>query len=322
MYKLDKKDRKLLFELDLNCRQSLQQLAKKIGLSKDAVKYRMNKLIDAKIIKSFNAVIDTGKLNLMGFRLLLKFYNLTPEKEEEITNHLLKNKHFLWATRAEGNWDMTCWFPYKSINEFYKLWEELLEKYRNYIEDRAFSISNNILYFSRDFLVGNKTSTKKVPISSLPEDNQLDKSELKILELLSNDARMSIVDLSIKTKLNPKTVVAKIKSLEKRKIIVAYRPEFDMNKLGHKYYKFHISIFNTTPVKLKQLRDYFFAHPNVVYWDELIGGYDVEIDVQLKDEAELRDFINQVRSKFSGIIKSYDILRYYKEIRERYFPTL
>ena len=37
---LDLKDRKLLYELDCNSRQTVQQLSRKIGLSKDAVKYK------------------------------------------------------------------------------------------------------------------------------------------------------------------------------------------------------------------------------------------------------------------------------------------
>ena len=32
--KLDKKDRKILYQLDINSRQTLSQLAKKVGLSK------------------------------------------------------------------------------------------------------------------------------------------------------------------------------------------------------------------------------------------------------------------------------------------------
>ena len=58
MYEFDLKDKRLLYELDCNSRQTIQQLAKKIGLSKDAVKYRMNKLINEGIIKSCGTLND------------------------------------------------------------------------------------------------------------------------------------------------------------------------------------------------------------------------------------------------------------------------
>ena len=44
MTKFDLKDRKILFELDTNSRQSFHEIAKKVGLSKDSVIYRINKL--------------------------------------------------------------------------------------------------------------------------------------------------------------------------------------------------------------------------------------------------------------------------------------
>ena len=39
MEQVDLKDRKILYELDLNCRQSNAQIGKKVGLSKEVVTY-------------------------------------------------------------------------------------------------------------------------------------------------------------------------------------------------------------------------------------------------------------------------------------------
>ena len=58
MTKLDLKDKKILYELDLNSRQSFHQIAKKVGLSKDSIIYRVNKLKQDGIIKQFHTVID------------------------------------------------------------------------------------------------------------------------------------------------------------------------------------------------------------------------------------------------------------------------
>ncbi len=39
MVKIDVKDRKILYELDLNCRQSNAQIGKKVGLGRDVVAF-------------------------------------------------------------------------------------------------------------------------------------------------------------------------------------------------------------------------------------------------------------------------------------------
>ena len=43
MVDLDLKDRKILYELDLNCRQSNAQIGKKVGLSRKVVDYRIKR---------------------------------------------------------------------------------------------------------------------------------------------------------------------------------------------------------------------------------------------------------------------------------------
>ena len=39
---IDLKDRKILYQLDSNCRQSNTQIGKNVGLKKDVVSYRIN----------------------------------------------------------------------------------------------------------------------------------------------------------------------------------------------------------------------------------------------------------------------------------------
>jgi DNA-binding Lrp family transcriptional regulator len=92
MKRLDLKDRKILYELDINSRQSFNELSKKVGLSKDSVIYRIKKLQDSGIIKHFHTVIDVGKLGFISFRLYLKLQNSTPQKEAEIIKFLKSQK--------------------------------------------------------------------------------------------------------------------------------------------------------------------------------------------------------------------------------------
>ena len=63
--KLDLKDKKLLYELDMHARQPNSQLAKKVGLSKQAVQYRISRLQEKGIIKGFYPVINVPKLSYL-----------------------------------------------------------------------------------------------------------------------------------------------------------------------------------------------------------------------------------------------------------------
>jgi len=66
MEKLDLKDRKILYELDINSRQSFSQLGKKVGLHKDVVAYRVKKLQEKGIIKNFYTELNGYKFGYFG----------------------------------------------------------------------------------------------------------------------------------------------------------------------------------------------------------------------------------------------------------------
>lgn len=320
MAKLDLKDRKLLYELDCNSRQTIQQLSRKIKLSKDGIKYRIKRLQHEGIIKYFYAVINNGKLGFINFRLFLKLYNLSPEKEKEIINYLLKNENLTWLVQVDGEWDLNTWFMYKSIKEMNDFFQKLLEKYGNYIGKREFGVYTEINYYNRVYFLQNKKNNHEMIITSLSDKARLSESDEKIIKILSKNARISIVEISKKTGLTSKTIIKKIRQLKKDKVILGYRTVFDLEKLGYNYYKIHISTFNCSQKQLTSLKQYLYEHPNVVYLDFVLGGYDLEFEVQIENKNRLRDLLLDIRKQFANIIKDYTILHYFKEHRLEFLP--
>jgi len=88
---IDLQDRKILYELDVNARQSLSKIAKKTGMSKEVVNYRINKLVKDGVIRSFYARIETSKLGILAYRTFVRMQNLSPKKEQEFIDFIIKN---------------------------------------------------------------------------------------------------------------------------------------------------------------------------------------------------------------------------------------
>lgn len=116
LIKLDLKDRKILYELELNGRISESELAKRVGLSREVVIYRLNKLQKTGIIRSFNTIVNTMKLGFLMYRTYFKFINLTGEKEKEITEYLYKKVN--WLTKVEGTWNLSTMVFTKSVYDY------------------------------------------------------------------------------------------------------------------------------------------------------------------------------------------------------------
>ena len=113
MEELDLKDKKILYGLELNGRIPESELARKVGLSREVVLYRLNKLQKMGIIRSFNTIVNTMKLGFLMYRTYFKFINLTREKEKEIIQYLEKRVN--WMTKVEGTWNLSTMVFTKSI---------------------------------------------------------------------------------------------------------------------------------------------------------------------------------------------------------------
>lgn len=320
MFKLDLKDRKLLYEVDLDSRQSYNQLAKKLGISKDSAIYRLKRLQDEGIISRFHTLIDTGKLGLTSYRLYLKLQNTTPEKEQEIIDFLKSQRIVTWIVSIEDEYDLGMWILTKSVEEINQLWKALIQNYSNLIEKKALTIFTKVIYYTRGYLLEKEKSAEGYPFIMAPNEAELSKTDIEILKLLAPNSRISVVEIANKLGVTAKTVTNRIKLLEKNKVIVGYRTLFDIEKLGYQYFKVHFNLHNLTEEKYKQFRAYLKQHKNVIYDNEVLGGDDIELDVQLKSEEDLRAFINEIKEKYSDIIKNYKHMLFYKEHKFLFFP--
>jgi len=322
MIDLDLKDWKILYELDINSRQSFHEIGKKVGLSKDSVIYRINKMQEKGIIKKFHTLIDTGKLGFISFRLYLKFQNTTPEKETEIIEFLKKQKIITWLASIEGEYNLGMWILCKSISEMNELWKKILENFRDNIEKTSFVIFSKVYYFSRNYFLNNKQQKKEWLIITEPKNMLIDEKELEIIKILVDNSRASVVEIAKKVGLTPKTIISKIKKLEREKIIIGYRTMFDLEKLNYQYFKVHFNLHNLNQEKEKKFRQFLRYHTNVIYDNEVIGGDDIEIEIQCKSIEEFRKILDQIKQQFSEIIKNYKYFTFYKEHKYIFFPTI
>ena len=104
--KLDIKDKKILYQLDVNSRQSASQIGKQTGLPKNVVTYRINRLVEKGIINTFYTVIDAFRLGYISIRIYITFQYTTPEIEQKIIDYFIKNNYTYWIASTEGRYHL------------------------------------------------------------------------------------------------------------------------------------------------------------------------------------------------------------------------
>ncbi|MBS3172333.1 Lrp/AsnC family transcriptional regulator [Candidatus Woesearchaeota archaeon] len=321
-YKLDLKDKKILYELSINSRQSFNELAKKTRLNKNSIAYRINNLQKVGIIKKFHALIDVTKLGYLVFKLSLNFQNTTPQKEKEIIDFLKAKDMVSWLASIEGSYNIEAIIISKSMVEINFLWEELMRNYANYLPNRKLTLVSRAFYFSNSYFL-KKTNKHKTEFISKPEKVEIDNIDLKILQILCNDGRARVIDLASKLNLTPKTIITRIKELESKKVIVGYKPTIDIKNLDYTIYNMVFMLHNLSEEKRNGLKYYISEHPNIIYYYEKIGSdEDIDIELQVSGFLELKSILNDIKAKFSDVIREYRIMEISEKQKSRFIPLL
>jgi len=321
MYELNLKDRKILHELDINARQSLNQIAKKVGLSKEVVNYRINRLIEQGIIKGFYARIDTSKLGLTIYRLFLRMQDFTPKQEQQFIEFVKKHKGAGFFVRVEGRFDFNILYWAKSTREYYNFWKELKSKFGKNIENQELHIFNSYESYQKGFLIGKKDLTIPFFQCGLNEKVETDQIDEKLLNILAGEARTSLIEIAKKLGITDKATSYRIKKLEKSGIINSYGVQLDLEKIGYHYYKLHLFLKNFSEERFKELKDFAVVHPNIVYTEETLGGPDFEIELYLPNKQDYYNFLAELRYKFSDIIRDFETIYYPEAFKFYLYPV-
>ena len=322
---LDLKDRKILYELDLNARQSDSEIAKKVGLTRDSVRYRINKLVENGYINYFMTLLNSMKLGYDWYRTFFKFQNLTIEKEKEIIDYLKKRAS--WISKVEGIWDLNTGIFVKNVYEYRDLINEFLLKYSSFIERYDVSIVTREWSYHRDYLLNKKQKTSKPILMGFDPQKQyrieiIDETDYKILKTILKNARMKTIDIARDIKTTEMVVRYRLKNLIKNGIIIGFKPFLNVHKLGYTYFKLHLTLQNLTPEKKKSIVNYIHQHPNTVHMTELVGGADLEAEFQVKTNEEFYAHVQELRLKFGDIIRDYEFMQYTQEYKFTYLPEM
>lgn len=131
---LDKNDLKILKELSNNSRIEYKELADKIKLSANAIKYRIKNLEKAGVILGYTLSIDFKKLQYEMYNIQIK--KTSSKNEEEIKKFLRNNNKVIYFYEHLGNenWDLDIGVLVKNSLELREFILELREKFGEIIK--------------------------------------------------------------------------------------------------------------------------------------------------------------------------------------------
>lgn len=319
--KLDKIDQKILYHLDINARMSDLQIARKLRISREVVDYRIKRLIKNEVINRFFTHIRAERFGFTIYKIYLKTKGLQESEEKELINYFVQHKNVYRVTMCDGIYDLIVSITAQNVYNLNEMLQECFHKYDTNFLSKDVTISIKICHSRREYLLG-KDKNEIAPLIRGGEkgDLILDERDTEILKILANNARIPILNISRKLGITSGAVIYRIKELEKKDIINAYRCSINLEKIGYIRCKIFLSLHFIDSKKEKELYQFCLQHPNIIFFLYCIGHWDFEIEFEIKSTTAFHNLLKEIKMRFASIIRECEYVIISKEYKFDYFP--
>src|SRR3989344_5788391 len=142
---------------------------------------------------------------------------------------------------------------------------------------------------------------------------KLDKKDLKILEILKENSKLTTSQIYKKTNIPIKTVHNRIKKLENLGIIRSYTLKLDYNKLGKPITGFILVTINYilpdgTKIKQEHVAQEISKLEGVEEVNIMTGATDILIKVRVSSIEELNEFVIKKLRNINGVDKTQTMI--------------
>lgn len=315
---IEELDRKILLELDKNVRASNSKIAKAIGVSKDVVNYRINKLQKEGILTGFFSLTSVTRLGIFYHKLLLKAQSLDITTEEEMLNWLSDHPNVVWLGSCDGNWNLIITTATRDLSELERLIEQISTKYGKFFSKKLLLQVLSVRMFNEKYIYPKGEFVYEQHFSLLEKPQKIDAKDNIIISEISKDSRCKISEIADKINLTPEATAKRLRFLLKGGTIVGLRVRINFAKLGYDY--FHVFVSTKDTNIRREIVEYYKRHPDCVAILEHLGYYDMHLEFVVKSTQHFRQILKDLRNRFGEKITEYEPLQIYTEYKINPYP--
>jgi DNA-binding Lrp family transcriptional regulator len=150
--------------------------------------------------------------------------------------------------------------------------------------------------------------------------SQLDAIDGKLIELLANEPRIGVLELSRRLQIARGTVQARLDRLIVRGVITGFGPDLDPAALGY-----GVTAFVTLEIRQHEGHDIVAVHlatiPEVLEAHTITGAGDILCRIVARSNADLQRVIDEIVA-YQGILRASTLIALAEQVRYRTLPLV
>lgn len=321
MYTVHDLDLKVLSFLDRDARATVAEIAKDIGVSRQAVHNRIKTMESNGIILGHITILDSGMVGYHWYRALIRLLNITKQQKQTVITYLKDHPYVTWLGEVGGRWDIAVNFACRSPAAFNDISEELAVQFGSLVREMQILVYVNIYDYSRSYLAPMHPSRKQF-FHKMSAGNPvtLDALDRKLIAHIAPSARMDHTQLGEVVGVSRNTVKNRLDRLMQQGLILGFRTFPNLQRIGRESHMLFLQINRLDRERETELYYYLQLLPQVTFVVKHIGQWKVGMEIETKTSREFQDVLIDIRSKFSDIINDYDTFPILQDHVVNYFP--
>jgi len=319
---LDYKDRKILFALEQNARQTNVGLAKEVGLAPDVVQYRIDRLIDRGILKFFLGYINFARLGFVDYGLYLSTQRMTRSEEQHFVEFMTNHPDCPYFCRSGGTYDYVADILARDPISLMERITEINNTFGHFLYRQEIVTRIHATHFPKQYLLDASPVPPPATYFGGRTDRRvrLDENDDKILRILAANARTKFVDIAEQIGLSSPAVAQRIRRMEEDGLITGYFAWIEPQSYDYQSFNLLLKHQNFRAPDEDELYKFCRDHRHITWLIKTLGPWDFEINVEVKGQEELQDVLYELREGFSKIIARIEFQPIFRTIKYTQYP--
>lgn len=316
---LNKKDLKLLYELDSNYRIPYSKVGKKIQMSEQLISHKVKQMMKKRIINRHCPLIDYARFGLLNFIVLFKVHYRSEDSFSQLIEKLERNRIITTILECDGKYDLLVVFSSDNPSSFNKQLTRLVSENT---ELRDWIILTTVVehHYMRNYLVGKVADrAEDVVVGGDRDELDIDYINRGVIRGLVH-GKKRITDIANTLGITPKTALSRLRWLEKNGIVRDYRLSLNLKNAGIHTDTILIKYRNITKKEEEEFRYFCRSNPNVIELIKSFGEWDVILQVETRSQEEFRRLYLRIKEKFDDVISEVDNFHVFAVHKKQFLP--
>lgn len=319
---LDALDRRLLYWLDLDSRQSLRRLSRRLSVSPSRLHYRLAALRKCGYIQTYLTIVD---YRLLGYRLYAVHYKLRemdPRQLERLTAALARDPKVLDVLLTEGAFDLQVAFLSMHMDGAAEMLWHLREKLGPHVMEERLLVHLKTHFYPMTALLPEPPEEPIRPLDVMDIHDQprtLDEPDRRLLVALCNHTDWPVWRIARAANMSGPSAYARMRRLKKQGVILAHRIMISPNLPGFVHYRVFVRMHYMSPERRAELVRVLHQMPQVYRSTFILGDFDLYYDLKAPGADGRRGVMGELNRRFGRDIIRQEWVRVTSTLKFNYF---